>query len=254
MPEPQSIFRQLSSILLTVQKQIIMATAFFCRDEEREFVRSCFATASTPSCRKGRVPPLSPRRLDILSIFSPAIVVLVLLDVLGCSSIPEPIEPDQKFQRRLDDLEKSARRYEEQQNWAGYARVQNDLGVIYRMQAELGIEPAQNLQRSLDALKEAARRQEEHLNWGGDAAVQNNLGLTYRMQAERDIEPVQNLQRSLDAFKEAARMEKELKNWVGYAKAQNHLGLTYQVLAQRGVEPEKNLRLATEAFKEASAH
>jgi hypothetical protein len=142
--------------------------------------------------------------LDILSIFSHAIVVLVLLDVLGCSSIPEPIEPDQKFQRRLDDLEKSARRYEEQQNWAGYARVQNDLGVIYRMQAEWGIEPLQNLQRSLDAFKEAARMENELKNWVGYAKAQNHLGLTYQVLAQRGVEPEKNLRLATEAFKEAS--------------------------------------------------
>src|SRR5204863_275989 len=124
-----------------------MTTAFFCRDKEKGFVRSCSSTAMIPSCREKRVPPVSARRLDILSIFASSMVVLVLLDVIGCSSINQQLGPDQKMQRSLDVHKEAARRLEEREIWADYATAQDNLGVTYRMQAERDIEPEQNLQR-----------------------------------------------------------------------------------------------------------
>jgi triacylglycerol esterase/lipase EstA (alpha/beta hydrolase family) len=69
-----------------------MATAS-CRDKvlrawraSRSFVQSCFATALTPRSPKGRVTQSPPRQLAIPWIFAPAIVVLVLVAAVGCST------------------------------------------------------------------------------------------------------------------------------------------------------------------------
>ena len=245
-------FRLFAMINGVIQKRIIMAMAFFCSDETRGFMRNCSSTALIPSSRKGRVRSLSPRRLDILSLVAPAMVVLVLLDVIGCSSTPEQIDPDQMFQRSLDAFQDTARRYEEQQNWAGYAKAQNDLGVIYLLQAQRGIEPMQNLQLSLDALEKAARRHEEQQNWAEYTSTQNNLGVTYMVLAQHGSRPARNLQRSLDVLKEAARRDEEQQNWAGYAATLNNLGVTYRVLAQSDIEPAQNLQRSFEALKEVA--
>ena len=168
-------------------------------------MQSCFATALPPRCRKDRVPPVSPRRLAILSIFTPTMMVmLLLLHVIGCSNIDERIGPDQKIQRSLDALKQEARRFEKQKDWASYAKAQNNLGIIYRLQAERGIEPEQNIQRLLDVLKEAARLDEEQMDWVNYAKVQNNLGMTYQALAQRGVEPEKNLRLAPQAFKEAS--------------------------------------------------
>jgi len=131
-------------------------------------------------------------------------VVLILLDVIGCSSINEQVGPDQKIQRSLDAFKEAARRFEQQQDWANYAAAQNNLGVTYRMLAERGVEPEQNLQRSIDALTEAARLRKEQQDWANYAKVQINLGLTYQLLVQLGVEPEQNLRLALQAFKEAS--------------------------------------------------
>lgn len=131
-------------------------------------------------------------------------VVLVLLYVIGCSSINEQVGPDQKNQRSLDAFKEAARRFDEQQDWENYAKVQNNLGVTYRRQAERGVEPEQNLQRSVGALTEAARLRKEQQDWVGYAKAQNNLGLTHQLLVQLGVEPEQNLRLALQAFKEAS--------------------------------------------------
>jgi hypothetical protein len=181
-----------------------MATAFFRGNEARGFVRSCCATTLTPSGRKDRVPPVSPRRWDSLSLVAPALVGLVLLDAIGCSTIFEKTEPEQQIQWHLDMQKEAARMYERKQNWAGYAMTLNNIGVDYRWLAERNVEPAQNLQRSLDALKEAAARDAEEKDWIRYAKAQNNLGLTYQVLARRGIEPENNFRLATEAFKAAS--------------------------------------------------
>jgi hypothetical protein len=83
-------------------------------------------------------------------------VALVLLDVIGCSSINEQIGLDQKIQRTLDVLKEAARRSEEQQDWVKYAKVQNNLGVTYQLLAQRGVEPGKNLNLATQAFKEAS--------------------------------------------------------------------------------------------------
>lgn len=187
-------------------------------------MRSSFATTLIPGWLKGRVLSLSPRRF--VNILAPAmVVVLVILHVIGCSSINEQIGPTQQIQRALDALNEMASRFEKKQDWVSYANVQNNLGVTYRIHAELGIEPEQNLQRSLDAHKEGARRSKELQIWGDYAKAQGNLGVTYRALAQRGVEPEQNLQRSLDLLKEVALRSEELQIWGDYAQSQDNLGV-----------------------------
>src|SRR5258705_6303787 len=88
-------------------KQLVMTTGFFCRKE--------------------RIPSDSLRRLNVRNIFTPAIVVLVLLAVIGCSGINEQIGPDQWMQRSLDAHKEAARLHEEQHDWANYAEAQHNL-------------------------------------------------------------------------------------------------------------------------------
>ena len=83
-------------------------------------------------------------------------VVLVLLDVIGCSSINQQLGPDQKMQRSLDVLKEAARRSEEYQDWVKYAKVQNNLGVTYQMLAQRGVESEKNLGLATQAFKEAS--------------------------------------------------------------------------------------------------
>jgi len=55
----------------------------------------------------------------------------------------------------LDTLKEASRRFEEQQDWATYAKVQNNLGLTYQLLVQLGVEPEQNLRLALQAFKEA---------------------------------------------------------------------------------------------------
>ena len=69
-----------------------MATAF-CRNRvlrtwraSRSFVQRCFATALTPRSLKSRVTQAPPTQVAIPWLLAPAIVALVLLDEVGCST------------------------------------------------------------------------------------------------------------------------------------------------------------------------
>jgi hypothetical protein len=48
-------------------------------------------------------------------------------------------------------LKESAHRYEEQQDWAGYAMVQNNLGVTYQLLAQRSVESEKNLRLATQA-------------------------------------------------------------------------------------------------------
>ena len=89
------------------------------------------------------------------NIFTPAIVVLVLLAVIGCSSVNEQIGPDQWMQRSLDVLKEVARLSEKYQDWVKHAKVQSNLGMTYQLLAQRGVESEKNLRLATQAFKEA---------------------------------------------------------------------------------------------------
>jgi tetratricopeptide (TPR) repeat protein len=142
--------------------------------------------------------------------------------------------------------------YQSEKNLAGYAGVQNNLGVTYRVLAERGVEPKDNFKRSVTALEEAVRLCKEEQNWEEYALAQNSLGATYGALAEHGVEPKDNFKRSVAALKEAGGLRKKQQNWTEYVRVQNNLGLIYRLLAERGVEPEDNLKRSVTTLEEAA--
>ena len=65
------------------------------------------------------------------------------------------MEPEQNLQRSLDALMEAARHCKDQQNWALYAMVQNNLGLIYQALANRGVEPEKSLMLADEAFREA---------------------------------------------------------------------------------------------------
>ena len=66
------------------------------------------------------------------------------------------VAPEENLQHAVEALTEAARRFKEQQNWASYAAVQNNLGLTYRVLAERGVAPEENLRLANQAFKEAS--------------------------------------------------------------------------------------------------
>jgi tetratricopeptide (TPR) repeat protein len=144
------------------------------------------------------------------------------------------LEVKHNLEHSLNALKKAGKLWREQENWAGYGEVQNNISLPYRSLAERGVDPEQHFERALRALKEAERISKGQKHWGLYGSVHLNFGLTYQSLAEQGFERPRNLRLARASYQEAIRIFQQIGHHDYEQLARNRLAHVLGILGRGG--------------------